>query len=552
MRPIRRLLAIALWSVLLPGCQVSEQAGAGERSSEGPALVVLIVVDQLRADLLDRYGSLFTGGFRRLLDQGHRFSNGTHDHAHTFTAPGHTTLATGVHPTRHGIVGNEWWELHGGEWREVYSMADPEAGILGFPEMPGRSSTNMYREGLADWISRASPDARVVSISRKDRSAIGLAGKAAGEVYWMDDPVAGFITSTFYHSEYPDWVRRFNEEVMPGIYSDTVWESGVPEEAVHLTRPDTSAYERWGVSSLFPDRSFFPYRSSQAVDLTDLEALARWRARTPLPDAAVLGLAEAAIRELRLGQRSVVDYLGLSFSQTDRIGHNFGPLSREQLDNLLRLDAVLAELFQLLDEAVGPEGWVAVMSADHGMLEIPEHLAERGVDARRLGTEEIAAVRQAVTGAVNSGAQGDSLAWKVKSALEALPFIERAYTFAEVEDARARPDSFAVLFAHSLSRERAVGIRARYGDAVGVPARYGVYLRFRPHFMRWSSDPATHGSPYYYDRRVPIIFLGAGVEAGVSQEAAATVDVAPTLAWLAGIETPGDLDGRVLLEPASR
>ena len=535
-RPTRRLLVIALWSVLFPGCRAPEESAAGESALDGPTLVVLIAVDQLRADLLDRYESLFTGGFRRLLDQGHRFSNGTHDHAKTSTAPGHMTLATGVHPTRHGIVGNEWWELRAGEWRKVYSMADPEAGILDFPEMPGRSPANVYREGLPDWISRANPDARVVSISRKDRSAIGLAGKTAGEVYWMDDPVAGFMTSTFYHSEYPEWVRRFNEEVMPGIYSDTVWESRVPEEAAHLTRPDTSAYERRGAPS------FFPYRASQAVDVTDPEALTRWRSGTPLPDAAVLGLAEAAITELELGQRSVVDYLGLSFSQTDRVGHRYGPLSREQLDNLLRLDAVLAKLFQLLDEAVGPEGWVAVLSADHGILEIPEHLAERGVDARRLGREEFAAFRQAVAGAVDGGAQGDALAWEVKSALEALPFIERAYTFAEVEDAQARPDSFAVMFARSLSRER----------AVGLPARYGVYFRHRPHFMSWSGEAVTHGSPYYYDRSVPIIFLGAGVEAGVSQEAAATVDVAPTLARLAGIETPGDLDGRVLVQPASR
>ena len=515
----------------------AEEAAAGESPPEGPTLVVLISVDQLRADLLDRYESLFTGGFRRLLDRGHRFVNGTHDHAKTSTAPGHTTLATGVHPTRHGIVGNEWSELRAGQWRNVYSVGDPGAGILGVPRMPGRSPVNMYREGLPDWISRTSPDARVVSISRKDRAAIGLAGKAVGEVYWMADPLGRFITSTFYHSEYPDWVRRFNEEVMPRIYADTVWESRVPEEAAHLTRPDTSAYERRGVPS------FFPYRASEAVDVTDPAALNRWRYRTPLPDAAVLGLAEAAIAELELGRRSVVDYLGLSFSQTDHVGHVYGPLSREQLDNLLRLDALLGDLFQLLDEVVGPEGWVAGLSADHGILEIPEHLADRGVDARRLGVEERTAFQRAVLGAVEGDAQGDALAWQLKAALEALPFIEGAYTFAEVLDAQARPDSFAVLFARSHSRVR----------AAEFPARYGVYFRFRPNFLSWSADDATtHGSPYYYDRSVPIIFLGAGVEAGVSQEAAATVDVAPTLARLAGIETPGDLDGRVLLQPPSR
>ena len=438
MRPCDHLLALALSSVLLLGCSTGE--GAGEGSAEGPKLVALIVIDQLRPDLLDRYEFLFTGGLRRVLDKGHRFTNATHDHANTFTGPGHATLATGVHPTKHGIVANDWSELRDGEWRRVYSMADSTAGILGFPEMAGRSPANLDRGGLGDWISSASPDARVVSISRKDRSAIGLAGKAVGEVYWMVDPFAGFITSSYYHSEYPEWISRFNAEVMPGIYADTVWESRVPENAEHLTRSDTSAFERPGAPS------FFPHRASQRVDLTDSRALTTWRSRTPAPDAAVMGLARAAMTELELGQRSVVDYLALSFSQIDRIGHNYGPMSREQLDNLIHLDAVLEELFQLFDDAVGPEGWVAGFSADHGMLDIPEHLAERGVDAMRLGQPELVEFREAVADAVAGGAEGEALAVEVKSAIQALPFVERAYTFAEVEDPQARPDTFAVLF----------------------------------------------------------------------------------------------------------
>ena len=530
-----RTLVIALLSVLVSGCRTADEAAARASAVDGPELVVLVVIDQLRTDMLDHYETHFTGGLRRLIDRGYRFPNGTHDHAGTYTAPGHTSLATGVYPTRHGIVGNEWWELRSGEWQEVYSMEDPEAAILGYPAMAGRSSANMYRGGLPDWIAEASPDARVVSISRKDRSAIGMAGQVAGEVYWMDDPVAGFITSTHYKSEYPGWIERFNDEVMPEIFSDTVWESRVPEEAAQLSRPDTSNHERGG------RRGVFPYRPSQAAVRVNPAALTVWRSGTPAPDAAVLGLAEAAIAEFDLGQRDVVDYLAVSFSQVDRIGHRYGPWSREQLDNLLHLDAVLAELFELLDDAVGSEGWVAGFSSDHGILEVPEHLAETGVDAKRLGREEITAYQRAVLGVVNGGARGEALARAVKAAIEELPFVGAAYTLAEVEDAQARPDSFAVLFARSLSTKR----------AVSLSARYGVYHRWRPNYFA-SSDVTTHGTPYYYDRSVPIIFLGAGVEPGVSQEAAATVDVAATLARLAEIAAPTDLDGRVLLEPSTR
>ena len=526
------IASVCAW---VAGCLAVPTGGPRETSSEGPTLVVMLVIDQLRPDMLDRFDAYFTGGLRRVIDQGHRFPDATHDHAYTFTAPGHTTLGTGVYPTRHGIVSNDWWELEGAEWRDVYAMQDPESPILGYPTMAGRSPANLYRDGLADWIVAADPEARVVSISRKDRAAIALAGQAVGEVYWMIDPVAGFITSTYYKSEYPEWVKRFNEEEMPRVYANTVWESRAPEAAKLLTRPDTSDYEmrgRFGV---------FPYRASDLVDLADSAALNRWHSRTPAPDAAVLGLTKAALAELELGRRGTVDYLAVSLSQTDRIGHNYGPFSREQLNNLLHLDDVLAELFHSLDRAVGRNGWVAGFSSDHGILEIPEHLAERGEDAVRLGPEQMGLFRETVMGAVGRGGGEDDVAARVKRAIEGLPFVEKAYTFTEVQDAEARPDSFAVLFARSFSRDR----------AISLPSRYGVYHRWRQNYIT-TDDATTHGTPYYYDRVVPIIFLGAGVEAGVSEGAAATVDVAPTLAALAGIETPGDLDGEVLLESAGR
>lgn len=530
-----RLWTTALCCAGFSGCLPEKTTPPEEGSVHGPTLVVMIVIDQLRPDMLDRFDDYFTGGLRRVIDQGHSFTNATHDHAYTFTAPGHTTLATGVHPARHGIVSNDWWELRGAEWHEVYSMEDSSTAILGYPGMPGRSPANLYRQGLADWVVAADPEARVVSISRKDRAAIGLAARAVGEVYWMSDPVAGFMTSEYYHSEYPAWVTRFNKEEMPQIYGETVWESRVPKDAEHLTRPDTSDHEMRGRLGVFP------YRAADQVNMADSAALNRWHSRTPAPDAAVLGLTKAALAELQLGRRGTVDYLAVSLSQTDRIGHNYGPFSREQFNNLLHLDDVLAELFQSLDRAVGPDGWVAAFSSDHGILEIPEHLAESGADAVRLSPDQMARFNGAVMGVVEGGARGDALAQGIKKSLEELPFVAKAYTFTEVENAQARPDSFAVLFAHSLSRER----------ALSLPSRYGVYHRWRPQYFS-TNDATTHGTPYFYDRTVPLIFLGAGVEAGMSDGAVATVDVAPTLAALAGIQTPDDLDGRVLLNTPPR
>jgi type I phosphodiesterase/nucleotide pyrophosphatase len=501
----------------------------GTPQAEPPSLAIILAVDQLRADLLDRYDTLFVGGLRRLRDEGYRFTNATHDHAMTATAPGHTTLATGVYPSRHGIVGNSWSEFDGGAWRPVYSMEDLDQKILGYGELPGRSSRNITRQGLPDWLGQGNPEARVVSVSRKDRSAIGLAAKTVGEVYWLVPQQSGFVTSEFYHDAYPEWVSEFNSTTMPLIYSDTVWTSLVPPEGLPLTRPDTSAFESDGKDT------YFPHRAAARMGSSEPAALNFWRATfTPFPDRAVVSFALAAVNELKLGQRGTLDYLGISLSQTDLVGHSFGPLSREQLDNLLRLDVELGRLFSALDDSVGAGHWVLAMSADHGVLGIPEQLASEGIEAGRLTPTEMGELRQHLQTVIDRLGEGEDPEDAVAAALQEQPFVAAVYPFSAVEGG-APADSFQVLFANSHSRTRVL-----------APAgRAGVHLRLKPNVIMGASR-ASHGSPYYYDRHVPLIFLGGPVQVGVSQERVATVDLAPTLAWLTGIATPGDLDGRVL------
>ena len=524
LRPITLLLALIATG---NGCQAARRPAVREAAPSAPSLVVLVAVDQLRTDMLVRYESTFTRGFRRLLDEGYRFARATHDHARTSTGPGHVTLATGVHPARHGIVENQWSELVDGEWRSVYSMQDAETPILGSPDMPGRSPANIVREGLADWILADDPEARVVSISGKDRAAIGLAARARGEVYWLPPGRAEFVTSAYYRSDYPDWIRRFNEETMPEIYGQTVWESRTPPAYLALSRPDTSAFELDGA------HSFFPHFASDRVDVDDADELNTWRHdETPFPDEAILELARTAIAELRLGQAGTVDFLGVAFSQADPVGHRFGPFSREQLDNLLRLDGLLGELITTLDAELGADRWVMALSSDHGVLEIPEHMLEVGRAADRLDREERGLLRAAIAAAAEAGGEGNARARAVRASVSELPFIAAAYTFSEIEAADAHPDSFAVLFGRSHSRNR----------AVGIAGRNGVHLRYGQGILT-GSDRSSHGSPYYYDRAVPLIFLGARVRPGLSEMPVSTVDVAPTLADLANIPLPDDLDG---------
>jgi len=519
-------LALAAWSAT--GCQSSARPSAPPDSP--PALVVLLVVDQLSAELLARYADVFDGGFRRILDEGLSFSNATHDHAATVTAVGHTTLATGVYPARHGIVGNEWFERDGDTWRNVYSMSDPDAQILGYPGLEGMGPRNIERDGLASWILADDPGSRIVSIGKKERSAIGLVARARGEVYWLPEAGATWATSSVYADEYPEWVQLFNREQMPRLYADTVWTSSVPGSLAGRSRPDST---RWEFDR---QHTSFPHLARDHEDVSDPLALNLWRwDYTPFPDRATVAFAIEAIRARELGQRGSVDFLGVGLAQTDRIGHTFGPGSREQLDNLLRLDDELDRLLDALDREVGEGRWVVALSADHGVLEIPEVLADAGELAGRISRAD----RDALNERIASGMPGGP--WAIREAVSTLPFVAGAYTFEEIE--RGQPaDSFAVLFANSHSRTR----------ITSTAARVGVYVRNQYNWLPLGTTGTTHGSPYYYDRHVPLIFLGAGIPAGVSRERVATVDVAPTLARLAGVPVPDDLDGRVIPDVVRR
>jgi hypothetical protein len=352
-----------------------------------------------------------------------------------------------------------------------------------------------------------------------------MAAQASGYVYWVPEEEAEFVTSAAYATEYPEWVVRFNEREMPRLYADTVWESRVAPAAAALSRPDTS---RWEFDR---EHTSFPHLARDHADMANPYDMNLWRWNyTPFPDRAVVSFALEAVRALDLGGRGAVDFLAVSLSQTDRIGHTFGPGSREQLDNLLRLDAELGRLFDGLDERVGRGRWVLALSSDHGVLEIPEHLADEGVLAGRISRQQ----RLELAGRVQAAAPGGE--WAVREAIASLPFVAGAYTFDEVERDQP-PDSFAVLYAHSHSRTR----------LVGPAAAAGVYVRYPPNFLAVASI-TTHGTPYYYDRHVPLIFFGPRVPAGTSVERVATVDVAPTLARLGGIAVPNDLDGRAIPE----
>ena len=493
-----------------------------------PTLAVMLVVDQLRSDLLGRHDSLWTGGFRRLIDEGRYYINASHAHSATSTAVGHASLSTAVHPFRHGVVENAWWERSGRRWVRVENIDDSTVTIVGFPKLGGVSPRHLMRPGFAEWMLAADSSSRIASVSGKDRGAVHPAAHAKGQVYWFEESVGRFVTSTYYRDAYPEWVDRFHETVLPRYAADSAWESRVPASARGAAGPDTAAWENYG------ERSWFPHRFADQGRRGEFWS---WFGQTPALDALTLDFAETMVTSLALGRDETVDFLNVSLSQSDRIGHRFGPHSLEQLDNLLRLDRELGEFFSFLDRTVGRGKWVAVLSADHGVVDPPEERRERGEWGHRTTKAELATMDSLIRIANRRAARdADAAATALAEALEKLPWVAEAWTQEELLKT-APADSFAVLFRRSVYPGREGG---RF-------SRQGVEVRYREGLLTYEHGTG-HGSPYWYDRHVPIVFMGPGIVPGLDPSAGVeTVDVAPTLAALLGIEAPDDLDGEVLV-----
>lgn len=490
-----------------------------------PSLVVLVVVDQLRADLLDRYADLFTGGFKRLHDEGYSYVNAAHDHAATETAVGHASLSTGVYPNRHGVIANLWLENVRGTWTLVQNIDDSTVRMVGSPGRPGASPAHLMRSGFAEWLLAASPRSKVASVSGKDRGAIQpVAHARSGYVYWFDSPSGRFVTSTYYRNSDPAWVTAFNTGALQKHRADTVWNLTVPGSALSRADRDTVESEADGIHTFFPHTY-----ANEGVE----PGYWLWWEATPALDAATIEMAETMVSSLELGRDDAPDYLNLSVSATDRVGHRFGPLSREQLDNLLTLDRELGEFFTFLDQKVGKNRWTVMLTADHGVLDSPEDLVARGEYGHRLTAAEIRTLDSLRLHA-DSATDKRAAARELVAALKKLPLIADAWTHEDLAK-REQPDSFAVLQKRSM-------YPGREPDRF---SREGVEFRFIPGVLSLPKG-SSHGQTYWYDRHVPMIFMGPGITAGRDPSHASTVDFAPTVSALLGIPYPSDLDGRVL------
>lgn len=550
----RAAAAALIAALMLPGVGAAQDVSALPAVAGAPRLVVVIAVDQLRADYMDRFAEHFgPGGFNLFLRRGARFAAARYEHSSTSTCPGHAVILTGSYADVNGIVGNDWYDV--AAQREEYCAADRAERLIG-SELEGRSPRNLKGATVGDVLKvQTGGLARVITVSAKDRSAIMLGGHLADGAYWMEDTL--FVTSTYYRNDLPSWVRELNGSGAVTAYRGRRWDRLLPAGAYDLSGADDFPAEEAdaGMGRTFPH--------TIAASGTTHEDFVDAFDASPFSNEVVAELAMRAVTAEHLGDDAVPDLLGVSFSANDRVGHAYGPDSHEVLDVTVRLDRVLRRLFEFLDREVGLANVVMVLTADHGVGPMPETVNARHpkAGARRIHPDTVtAAVGAALDARYGAQAGAGWVVWNDAPDLYLNPALleQRGIALAEAElvarDAVASvPGIHLALTGSERAEQRRAGVES--GEVFSFhPGRSGhVYYHADPYSVVDDDvEGADHGSRWKYDQQVPVLWYGRRIEPGTYYSPAAVADIAPTLSALLGLVAPGGSRGRVLEEMLKR
>ena len=533
--------------VLLAVCCLST-AGTGQSAPPPapPKLILIVAIDQMRFDFLDRFAPLYRSGLKTLIERGAVFTNAKYRHAATETGPGHSILLTGSDPKHSGIVANDWWDPYLG--RVVNVIDDPVQTPIGGS---GRASSpaNLLTFTVGDVLKSKNPRSRVVGVGLKDRSAILMGGHRADAAYWFENAGGNFITSSFYMEAAPEWLTDWNRRRHADKFAGQIWTRLIDDVALYekYAGKDAIEGERDRKDITFPHP--FVAKPPQTQHYVELR-------RTPFADEVVLEFALEAMKRHELGRDADTDILAIGFAATDGIGHQWGPDSHEQMDQMLRLDRVLGRLFAQIESSVGLNNAIVVLSADHGSRPLVEIMQMQGLPARRVTPKQIenvlvAALAKRYPGVTDlislfatdvylneDSVRRHNLNWNEveATAIEALlstGFVERVYTHDDLKNTARTSDPYLELFRSAFYQPRS--------PHLNVLLKAGIYVNA-------AVGGTGHGSAYDMDRHVPVVFMGRDIKAGRYTQESAPEDIAPTLAHLLGLEFPRERDSRLLLE----
>ena len=556
---------------LMLGCLVAVTPASAQ--DQPPRLILQITVDALRGDLPQRFSHMFgEGGFRYLMDDGVYYNNAHYRHANTETIVGHVSLATGSVPAAHGMVANVWYDRE--KDRLTYNIEDDRYRLLTAgadvdketeidptqkaAKVDGRSPASILSSTFSDELSvHYGGKSKIFGVSVKDRGAVSLAGHA-GKAFWFSKATGEFVTSNYYYDEYPEWVNNWNAGKPALSYAGKSWELSREPSGYIFGDADDKSYETDfpGYGRIFPH----PYGDADDKYFTTRLTL------SPAGDELTADFAKRLIDEEGLGQDAIPDYLAVSFSSTDYVGHIFGASSLEAEDNMGRLDRTLADLLSHVDKTVGLQNTLVVLSADHGQPEVPGHMHERGIeDAQHFDTGSLDKT-PAIEALKKQFGVGEELIEMYSQPylyLNRKLISEKGLDQAEVETAVARElvrfDGIAAAVSSTALRTASLPDTLLNRSILRNfhPKRSGdIYLVFEPYVFINDFDglivASTHGSPWRYDTYVPVMFAGHGVKPALVSREVAPYDIAPTLAAYMGIKPPSASIGEPLTEVVAR
>ncbi|KYG83274.1 alkaline phosphatase PafA [Roseivirga echinicomitans] len=540
---MKKFSYLVLILTLLCSVQLSAQ-----KVNEKPKLVVGIIVDQMKQEYLTRfYDSYGEGGFKRFVEEGFMARNGQYDYAYTVTGPGHASVYTGTTPAVHGIVNNSWYSRS--LKRSVYCAEDTTVLAVGGSAKNGLiSPINLYSTTITDELKLYTQrKGKVIAMSIKDRGAALPGGHLSDGSYWYDSSTGEFMTSTYYMNDLPSWVKSFNAAKNVDKYLNMTWDTFLPIEKYTASGPDDSPYESGFKGK---DTPTFPY---------DLKTLRKDNGNfsmissTPFGNSMLTDLALLALDAENLGQDNTPDFLAVSYSSTDYVGHNFGPLSKEVQDTYIRLDRELARLFKALDQKVGKGNYTVFLSADHAVAENSKRMKDDGFKIDNLSSR---VTRKAVTDALNAKYGEKEWIESFSSnihlnhdliAAEGVDLYEMQTLVAQ--KMMEQEGVYMALTAHDLvTNNYTKSIKNLMQNAFHTKESGDVLIVMDPGWQTGGSKGTSHGNPWTYDTHVPILFFGWGVKQGSSVREIHITDIAPTISMLLNMRLPNGTTGTPIPE----
>ncbi|PQJ82528.1 alkaline phosphatase PafA [Polaribacter glomeratus] len=544
----KNIFFLTLFTILFSECKAQEIKQ--QTKYVKPKLVVGIVIDQMRYDYLTRFSNRYSNtGFKRLLKNGFSLENAHYNYIPTYTAVGHASIYTGTTPDNHGIISNDWYDKYLKKF--IYCVDDHTYKTIGNESFAGKKSpSRMQTTTVTDQLHLAqNMKGKTIGIAIKDRSAILPAGHTANGAYWFDGEKNGqWISSSFYMNELPKWVVDFNKSGKADNYLKTPWNTLYNIDTYTNSIVDDNVFEgkfKGETTTAFPHD--IPNLRMQNGDFDILKGI-------PAGNSFTADFIKAAIIGENLGKTEHTDFLAVSFSSTDYVGHQYGPTSKEIEDTYLRLDKDLGNLLSFLDQQVGQNNYTIFLTADHAAVDIPAYLQSLKIPAHYLNFNKFNDAALQVT---KKYFKSDELIENIsnyqiflnKDKIDSLGLDRNKVADKLAEELINFDGIYKIVTAKTLQTTRFTdGILNSLQNGYNQKFSGDVMLIPYPATLTGGRTGTSHGSGYSYDTHIPVIFYGKGIKKGVSKKRYDIIDIAPTISNLLQIEAPNSSTGKIIDE----